>query len=158
MAFEPLQTDEKLSEAPKPTRDMDTQMMLGCTGFGVTAGLIFALVAWPHFVFADTYRFDVLAKAMALGGIPAMIQGLILSRKGLVGACGFVGGALVSTVFLYIRLQQVLLARYGDEAARPDYPAAFGWLVPVGFFLAAVAIALVALPKGALPDGDRSVR
>ena len=154
MPFKPLQTDEKLDEPPPPPRDMDTQMMLGCTGFGATAGIVFVLVAWPHFVFTETYRLDVLAKALAWGCGPAAIQGFLLSRKSFIGACGFIGGALVSTVFLYIRLQQVLLARYGDESARPDYPLAFGWLVPVGFFLLAVAIALLALPRSEMPDAD----
>lgn len=153
MPFEPLQTDEKLPEPPKQQRDMDTQMMLGCSTFGIVAGLGLALAAWPHFVITDTQHLDSLVRASAMGLVPAGLVGIVATRRlGLPGACGFVGGALVTAVFLYLRLTQVLLTRYGNPSELPDYPTSWSWMAPIAWVLFCAGLAVVFLPRSEMPD------
>ncbi|MCB8931872.1 MAG: hypothetical protein M9921_02560 [Fimbriimonadaceae bacterium] len=152
MPFEPLETDEKLDAPPPKKRDMDTQMMFGCSTFGIVAGLILLLVALPHFLIADTQRLVELGRASLLGLAPAAVVGMVASRRfGLPGACGFVGGALVSAVFLYLRLAQVLLTRYGDPSEQPDYPVSWGTLLPIAWVAACAGLALLSMRRSDLP-------
>lgn len=153
MPFEPLETDEKLTAPPSKARDMDTQMMLGCSSFGLVAGLGLALAAWPHFLITDTQKLPALVQASLLGLLPAALVGLIATRRlGLPGACGFIGGALVTGVFLYLRLTQVLLTRYGDPSQQPDYPLAWSWLLPIAWIVACAGMAVLFLPRSEMPD------
>jgi len=153
MPFDPLKTDERLSEPPPRVRDMDTQMMMGCSSFAVVAGLGFALAAWPHFLISETQKLAALGQASLLGLAPAALLGILASRRfGLPGACGFVGGALVTAVFLYLRLTQVLLTRYGDPAQLPEYPLAWSWMLPLAWVVACSGLALLFLPRSEMPD------
>lgn len=152
MPFDPLQTDEKL-DAPAPAkRDMDTQMMLGCSTFGVVAGLILLFAALPHFLIPETQKLEALGRTCLFGLVPALAIGIAASRRlGLPGACGFVGGGLVSAVFLYLRLSQVLLTRYGDAAEQPDYPVAWGTLLPIAWAVVCTGLAALAMRRSDFP-------
>lgn len=152
MPIEPLNTDEKLDTPPPKSRDMDTQMMMGCSTFGIVAGMVLVLTAWPYFLIQDAQKLHSLLRVSAIGLAPAAVFGIVVSRRfGLPGACGFVGGALVSAVFLYLRLGQVLLTRYGDPSEQPDYPVAWGWLMPMAWVVACSGLALLSMRRSDLP-------
>lgn len=151
MAFEPLLTDEKLDNPPPKERDMDTAMLLGCSGFVGVSLITFSLVLWPHFIWTDVFQIRVLGMACAVGMIPACIVGIVAARKGaLAGACGFVGGAMAAAVFLFLRLQQIKPAVQGRDALEADYPLNFAWMVPVGWLCLAALIAIIATPRDRL--------
>ena len=141
MAFEPLETDEKQSEAIKQGPDMDTQMIGGCTGFVGAAFITYGLCIWPFFLFhQQAHLLNSVLLASLLGLVPATLFGAFVGSKwGLAPACGFFGGALTTAVFLYLSLQQVALGHSSKELPTPDYPASFSWLIPLGWTLFALA-------------------
>ncbi len=142
MAFEPLQTDEKLTKAVKTGPDMDTQMIGGCSGFVGSALITYALGIWPFFLFnASVHLLAQLLLSSLLGLIPASVFGAIVGRRwGLAPACGFFGGAITVAVFLYLSLNQVAMGHTIADLPRPDYPAAFAWLLPLAWILFALVV------------------
>lgn len=153
MPFDPLLTDEKLETPVKPEKDLDTQMIMGCSGFVFSSLVFYALGVWPHFLFTQVYRLSTLGMTLAIGVLPAFIFGAVATRKfGLVGACGSFGGALAYAIFLYLRLDQIILASGFREAPEPEYPMAFKWLVPLMTVLVTALISAGLLPKGELLD------
>lgn len=148
MAFEPLQTDEKLDAPVAGPQDMDTAMLFGCSGFVGTSIGGYILSVWPFFAMRGTEYLHVLAITLALGLVPAAILGIYSSRKfGLAGACGFVGGAMTTGVFLFLRLQQVFLAARSDQAPTPNYPEILVTIIPLGWVLASVFLGILLVPK-----------
>jgi len=156
MAFEPLQTDEKLDRPIPKARDMDGQMLFGCSGFVLASVGSYLLSIWPFFAFSNTDRLASLGLASALGFVPAFALGGVATRKfGLAGGCGAIAGALTSAIFLYLRIQQTFLSAAARQAPTPDYPAVLQWLVPTGWVLAVVLAASLLLPRGELlEEGD----
>lgn len=153
MAFEPLQTDEKLDQSVKAERDMDTQMLFGCSSFVFASILVYLLVIIPHLIFTDVYRLATLGLCLAIGLGPALIFGAVASRRmGLPGACGFVGGGMAAAIFLFLRLREVEIARNSPrDLPQPEYPTMLVWIVPTAWVLVALLVALVFLPKKELP-------
>jgi len=148
MAFEPLETDEKLDTPVKRAPDMDAAMLFGCSGFVLTSIGGYLLSVWPFLVFSDTEKLTVLASAAAVGLIPAAILGIFATRKfRLAGACGFVGGALSTGIFLYLRLEQVFISALSRQAPTPDYPKITMYLVPLGWILTTAILSIAFLPK-----------
>lgn len=148
MPFEPLQTDEKLPAKVKPERDMDSQMIFGCSSFVFVSLMSYILAVWPMFVIQGTHTLVNLAVALGAGLIPATILGGIATRKtGLPGACGFVGGAMAMAIFLFLRLEQLMLGYSRNDIPQPEYPRSWVWLVPLVWLVAAVLVAIVLLPK-----------
>jgi hypothetical protein len=155
MPFEPLKTDEKLSRKQKPAKDMDSLMLAGCTGFVGTSILSYGLAVWPFMVLQETQRAVTLGWGALLGLLPAAILGVVAARKfNLPGACGFVGGSMAMSVFLYLRLQQVMLAKGSTDLPHPDFPDSWGWAIPLGWLVLSVFLAVIALPRST--DDDRS--
>lgn len=152
MPFEPLRTDEKLSRKQKPAKDMDSLMLAGCTGFVGASILSYGLAVWPFMAFQETQRATTIAWGALLGLLPAAILGVFAARKfNLPGACGFVGGSMAMSVFLYLRLQQVMAGNASTDLPHPDYPESWGWMIPLGWLLLSIVLAVVALPRS--PDG-----
>jgi len=148
MAFEPLETDEKIDTPTKRAPDMDTAMLFGCSGFVITSIGGWALSVWPFLVLPDTERIAMLGLASAVGLTPAAILGILATRKfRLAGACGFVGGAMSTGIFLYLRIEQIFISAFARQAPAPDYPRAMMFLVPVAWVLVAAILALAFLPK-----------
>lgn len=148
MAFEPLQTDEKIDNPEKGPRDMDAAMLFGCSGFVITSIGGWALSVWPFLVFPDTEKISRLALASAVGLIPAAILGIFATRKfGLAGACGFVGGALSTGIFLYLRIEQIFISALARQAPEPEYPHMVLFLAPSVWILIAAILALAFMPK-----------
>ncbi|MBX7132922.1 MAG: hypothetical protein K1X67_09630 [Fimbriimonadaceae bacterium] len=148
MPFEPLQTDEKLTSKAKPERDMDSQMIFGCSSFVFVSIMSYILAVWPMFVVQDTHTLVNLGVALAAGLLPASIFGGVATRKtGLPGACGFVGGAMAMAIFLFLRLEQLMLGYSRNDIPQPEYPRSWVWLVPLIWLVAAILVALVLLPK-----------
>lgn len=150
MAFEPLGTDEKRDPGDKTARpkDIDSQMLLGCGGFLIAAVGGYVLSIWPFVVFQQVERLSTLLMALGFSAIPALTLGSIVTRRlGLAGACGMVGGALTTAIFLFLRLEQAFLSALAEQSPRPEYPEAYRWLVPLGYVLAAIFLAALFFPK-----------
>ncbi|MCW5943013.1 MAG: hypothetical protein KIS66_12320 [Fimbriimonadaceae bacterium] len=159
MAFDDLQTDEPLSHRAKPPMDMDAAMLMGCTGFVVASLATYLLAVWPYFaVIREQHTLSGLGKALALGGVPAFGLGFLLVRRyGLPAACGAVGGAMATAIFIYVRLQQVMLGFDVPEIPDPEYPRFVAWLLPLVWLTTAVFVELVAMlvwPERSPDDGD----
>src|SRR4051794_13321407 len=109
MPFEPLQTDEKIAGGAK-TKSMDDLMLFGCTGFVIASIFGYLLGIWPHLLMPGIDRSATLATCLAVGFVPAAALGVFASlRYGLPGACGFIGGALATGVFLYLRIESMFI-------------------------------------------------
>ncbi len=148
MAFEPLQTDEKLDSPVKRAPDMDSVMLFGCSGFVFTSIGGYILTVWPYLVFQDSERLSRLEVSSLVGMLPAAILGTVASRRfGLAGACGFVGGSMASGIFLYLRIEQTFLSSLARQAPKPDYPQILTYLIPLTWIIVSVILALVFVPN-----------
>jgi hypothetical protein len=148
MPFEPLRTDEKLPTKQKAARDMDSVMLTGCTGFVSASLLTYFVGVWPFMAFQDTHLAATLGLCALVGLLPATLLGVIASRKfELPGACGFVGGSMALSVFLYLRLQQVMLGKSSADLPRPDYPASWVWAIPLGWLVVSILVAVLTVPR-----------
>lgn len=148
MAFEPLQTDEKLEVPVVQKRDMDSAMLFGCSGFVFTSIAGYVLSVWPFLIFQNTDQIRPLAISAATGFLPAAIIGVIATRKfGLAGACGFVGGGLSTGIFLFLRIEQTFIAALARQGPTPEYPPLMKYLVPSGWIVISAILALIFLPK-----------
>jgi hypothetical protein len=155
MPFDPLQTDEKLDQAVPRERDMDSAMLAGCTGFVFTALATYALVVWPFLVFQDAQRSAILLQSIAIGLVPASLLGIIAARRmGLPGGSGFVAGAATASVFLFLDLKRIFVLAQDPNMQQPQYSPAMVWLLPLAWTSFALALAMVALPKGELPEKE----
>ncbi len=144
MAFEPLETDEKLDSPSPREKDTDTVMLFGCGGFVLSSLITYGLAIWPFFVFSDTHILGNLIKASIFGPLPTLLFGAIVTRRfGLSSACGFVGGAMTTAVFLFLRLTEVNLRRNQRDLAQPDYPSSWATIYPVVWLLIAIIVAAV---------------
>lgn len=153
MPFDPIRTDEKLAQRPKRERDLDTVMLFGCSTFVATSLATFALSAWPFFVIQDVFTLSSLGIVAAMGLLPALILGAIITRRfGLPGACGFAAGAMVVAIFIYLRLQQLAVAQYIPDAPKPDYPESVAWVAPLGWLVLAATMILILLPAREYQD------
>ena len=152
MPFEPLRTDEKRPGEPKPAKDMDSLMLTGCSAFVATSFLTYFLTVWPFLTFQDSHLAATLGVCALLGPLPALVLGAYASRKfELPGACGFVGGSMALCVFLFLRLQQVMLGKGSTDLPHPDYPDSWVWMIPLAWLVAAIFVALLAMPR--IDDG-----
>lgn len=141
MPFEPLRTDERL-ETPVRERDFDTHMLFGCGSFVVASFATYALGAWPFFALPNTHLIGALGVACAAGLLPALAFGAFASRRaGLAGACGFVGGAMAVAVFLFLRMEQVMMGYDMRDLPLPEYPRTWGWMLPAAWMVAAALVA-----------------
>jgi hypothetical protein len=148
MPFEPLQTDEKIEGPIKRKRDMDAAMLFGCSGFVFSSIAGYILSVWPFLVFPDSERISSLSLAAGTGLIPAAIVGIAATRKfALAGACGFVGGALSTGIFLYLRIEQTFIAALARQAPTPEYPRIMTYLIPLCWILISAILALIFLPR-----------
>ncbi len=147
MPFEPLQTDEPIERHTRRIKDFESSLMSGCATIVLGSLITYGLTIWPFFVFEE-YRVSGLAMAMATGAGVAAVFGMICTRKfGLAGASGFIGGAMASAIFIYLRLQQTVAVRGHHDYLQPEFPDRWSWLTPLAWFLAALAVALLFLPK-----------
>jgi hypothetical protein len=153
MPFEPLRTDEKLTEKAVKTKSMDDLMLGGCTGFvGVSVGT-FLLAMWPFLVFGTSPEYQDLLLAFPIGLIPAMVLGAYTSKRfGLAAACGFIGGAMAIAVFMHLIANRTVLALFAQSGNRSVPPFVLVYLIPVAWTLAAVAVAYAFIPKSELAD------
>lgn len=155
MPLEPLLTDEKLDKPVPKERDMDTVMLFGCGSFVAGAITIYLLSIWPFFAWPEVHQLRTLALASGAGLLPALLVAAVATRRfGLPGACGTVGGALTTAIFLYLRLQQAFIAAAAQQDKRPDYPPLLQGLVPLVWVLAVALVAVLLLPKGELPSEE----
>lgn len=153
MPFEPLQTDEQLDHVPPRVKDLDSVMLAGCSTFVTTSILGYLLTVWPFFAVADTHLTVNLAVACASGMIPALILTLVATRKvGLPGACGGLGGAMASGIFLFLRLDQLMLGLTVRDLPRPDFPPAWAWIVPIAYVVLTLVLGIIFLPKDTFSD------
>lgn len=152
MPFEPLRTDEPRPRNQAKPKDFDSEMLAGCSSFVLVSLLTYFMVIWPHLVFYETFRLATLGLACGLGMGPAAILGAYGTRKfGLAAAGGFVGGALASSIFLFLNLKRILLAEnlpdMNRDLPKPEYPQSWQYFVPLAWMLAVIVIAGVFLRK-----------
>lgn len=144
MAIEPLQTDEPLTEVVVREPDTDTVMLWGCSSFVVASVTIFAMGVTPFFIIQDIGPTSSLLFALAVGCLPALILGILVTRKrGLPAACGTLGGFMVVGVFLHLRIQQAFAAAMAKQASVPEYPAFMAYLVPTSAVIIGLLVAFV---------------
>lgn len=147
MAFEPLNTDEKLDKPGKIAPDMDSVMLFGCSGFVFTSVGGYILTVWPYLVLQDSEKLARLGLCSCIGMLPAAVLGVASTRRfGLAGACGFVGGSMATAIFLYLRIEQTFISALARQAPKPDYPQILTYLVPLGWVIISVIFALIFLP------------
>jgi hypothetical protein len=148
MAFEPLNTDEKVEGSSPRVRDMDAQMLFGCSGFLLASLGGYVLAVWPFFLFQETQRLSTLATSCAAGlGPAAVLTGFLARKFGLAGACGAVGGAIATAMFLYLRINQVFLGWMARQIPEPEYPPMMQWMLPVSWILVVLLIGLTIAPR-----------
>ncbi len=148
MAFEPLQTDEKIEGPIVKKKDFDGQMLVGCSAFLIASIVGYLLAVWPFLVIQDIEKLSKFGLAGGLAGIPWMLWLAITARKGgLPAACGGLGGAMAIAVFLYIRLQQPFLAWRSQQVEKPEYPEGFITLIPIAIPIIAIIIGLTMMKK-----------
>jgi hypothetical protein len=147
--MEPLRTDEPLQPGSvKREKDMDAAMLGGCAVFLTTAVLAFGAAVWPHLAYANAEKITTLRMCLMLGLIPSLVIGIVAARQGgLAGACGFVSGALITSVFFFLRLQQVFITAGAQTGPTPNYSAATMYLLPLGWFLLSVLVAALVMPR-----------
>ena len=147
--MEPLRTDEPLLPgSAKRAKDMDTAMLGGCAVFLTTAISSFGLAVWPHLVYSGAEKLATLRLCLLIGLLPSLILGIVAARQGrLAGACGFVGGALTTSVFLFLRLQQVFITAGSQTGPTPNYSPTAIYLLPLGWFVLALIVAAVTTPR-----------
>lgn len=146
MPFEPLGTDEPLEESASPRRnsDFESQLMGGC--FTILGGslAIFLLTWWPFVVF-DTLSTAGLMKAIGFAAVPALIVGVVITRMvKLAGAVAFAAGMFVGAMFLFLNLNMKFIGINSPDMAQAEYPEAWGWIVPLAWFLAGLCVMLFA--------------
>ncbi|MBX3096555.1 MAG: hypothetical protein KF812_06815 [Fimbriimonadaceae bacterium] len=146
MPFEPLKTDEPYDGPKIKKNDFENHLMGGCAFVTVTAFLVYGLVSWPYLVF-PVHTVPGMQDTLIYGMLPAMILGMIATRKaGPAGVAGFLGGALCSSVFTYLRLQEIMLGKSVADLPAPEWPDRLSWAIPLGGALAAVILALAIYP------------
>lgn len=151
MPLEPLRTDEKLDRPEKTAQDMDAQMLFGCSGFLIAAVAGYLVSIWPFVAFQQTEQLRWLIVCMIVGpGPAAVIGGFSTRRFGLGGASGFVGGALCTGIFIFLRIQFSFTSYLAEQAPRPEYPEVFQYLVPLAYILGCLLLAVSLLPKDEL--------
>lgn len=142
MPFEPLGTDERLEKPAKRERDMDAVMLAGCSGFITNAFLTYGLAIWPFFVFPEIYLVKTLATCAAVGLLPSLVAGFVLAKRmGLPAAAGWVGGGLATSIFLYLRLDQLTALRNSNLPGEPEYPGNWAIIIPLSWLLVNVSFA-----------------
>lgn len=154
MAFEPINTDEKLEQPVAKERDTDTVMLIGCSGF-VSASLItYGMTVWPFFAFSGVHLAAELGKACAMGLFPALLFGAYVTRRfGLAAACGFVGGGLATAIFLFLRLTEVQLRRGARDMEPPDFPSSWAWMLPLVWLILVFAVAMLLIRRSEVEVG-----
>ena len=154
MAHDPLNTDEMTGERAKRRPDMDTAFLTGCLTIAILSIIVYIVTIWPFFVMEANTR-EQLVNIFLLGGLPALILGLIAVRVlGLSGATGFVGGVFASSVYIFLQIDMLALGNLKptEELPGTDYPEAWAWLVPLLWSLVSVTLTLLLLKRSEYED------
>lgn len=155
MPFEPLGTDEPLTEVPKRKKDFESQLMTGCGVILLSSVITYILVFWPFAVF-EHHTVSGLLQALTFSSLPVWVFGAFLARKfGQAGASGLIGGALCGGIFMFLRLQMVMAAKGERTLTQPEYPERWMYIVPGVWLVATVAVMMLFLPKWA--DEDEAI-
>jgi hypothetical protein len=143
MAFEPLKTDEKLDKPAKKVGDYEGHLMSGCMAVGLTAFFIYALSAWPWFVFPD-HRVSGIKNICLYGGVPALIFAMVSTiRNGTSGLSGSMGGAMIAAIFIWLRMQEISVGITNNpDRLQAEYPVRWAWMIPLAWFAAIILVAV----------------
>ncbi len=136
---------------------MDAVMLAGCSGFIIAAFLTYGLAISPCFLGPAIEMVQTLATLGALGEPPCLNVGLVMSKRmSLPAAAGWVGGALATAIFLYLRLDQLTALRNSNLPGEPEYPGNWAVIIPLTWLVINVSLAAW-MVRGALNvDGDKS--
>ncbi|HJP83432.1 MAG TPA: hypothetical protein VJ835_07995 [Fimbriimonadaceae bacterium] len=143
--MKPLPTDEKIAGKRKLEPDMDTQMILGCSGFVICSFSTYFLLIWPFFLWMDIEHISSLLR-VASCLVPAYLGGFLAIRRfELAGAAGFIGGVLAGAIFIYLRFEQLFLEASAQRIDHPEYPPWIQWYAPLSLILLAVGMSVLGL-------------
>lgn len=147
MPFEPLGTDEQLEGPVKKKTDFETRLMGGCMTVLVASFATYIMIAWPWMVFPE-YTVGGLIQCGLFGALPALVFGIFVIRRfGSAGLSGWLGGAAVGAVFMYLRLNQGTLREEIRDLPQVEYPASWIVAVPLGWLVLAVLFGIALLPS-----------
>ena len=142
------ETDERIEGKPKKRPDLDAELLRGCITIGTLSLLVYGLTIAP-FYFTEHHTYSGLARTGLLGAAPALVLGaLAVRRLGLSGATGLMGGAAAGAIFIYLRMEQVMLGYAGiSTLPMPEIPPFWSWLLPLIWVLVCLAAVLLLYPK-----------
>lgn len=147
MPFEPLKTDEKYEGPAQAKTNLERQLMAGCTTIVVICFLVYFITIWPWFAL-PAYTVSGLTEALIFGAGASVILGIIATLKfKSAGGAGFLGGAMAASVFMYLRLNQIMLGKGHVDLPQPEYPERWEWLVPLAYMVLCIAVVAVLWPK-----------
>ncbi|MBI1756015.1 MAG: hypothetical protein HYR64_02795 [Fimbriimonas ginsengisoli] len=134
-------------------------MLRGCSAFVAVSLGAYLLSILPFFFWTESYRLLTLGRCALVGLAPAAVLGVVATRRaGLPGAAGFVASALVTAVFLHLRIGQMFIAWEARQAPEPDYPSSLGLSAPGASVALSICLALLVMPKGELPSSERPAK
>lgn len=157
MPFEPLGTDEPLTEenAPPP-RDFEMALAGGCSVALLGSLAILLLTIWPFFVFPE-YSVAGLRQILLVGGVPATVVGILLVRLfNTPGLSAYGGGAMCAALFMWLRLSQTMIRNSDASTELPpvEYSPLVAYALPLGWVLLAAIIIAIVFPRERLPKSE----
>ncbi len=157
MPFEPLGTDEPLTEenAPPP-RDFEMALAGGCSVALLGSLAIFLLTIWPFFVIPEQ-SVAGLRQILLWGGVPSTLLGILLVRIFQTpGLSAYGGGAMCAALFMWLRLSQTMLRNADASTELPpvEYSPAMAYLLPLGWVLLAAILIAIFFPRERSPKAS----
>lgn len=124
-------------------RDLDAQMMAGCSVFVGVSLLSFLMSLWPFFAWPSLWEWRTLGTCVLVAIVPVTLIGMAASRRwSVAGATGYIAGAMSFAVFLVLRLDQIRLSAVARQTPDLQYPPSMVVLLPIAWILTALFIAI----------------
>ena len=138
-----------------PTPDIEKRMLRGCFYYVLLSLGGFAIEIWPFFIWTHHYALAELGLCVGLGLAPFLLLGFwLIRREGIPAAAGAIGCALATSVFLYLRILQMVIAAHAEQVPPLDYPDAFVWLIPTGWIILVALTGAIAMSLS--PNQDQA--
>lgn len=144
MPFENSDMDEKIEGRPPASKSLEAELTRGCFQIILISLGVFFFFVWPFIIFQDTHTMAGLTKALLVGPLVSILAGAgICYGLKTAGATGYLGGIFASCIFLFLRMQQIMLGEGQEGVAQPEYPGYVVFALPLAIVALAFAIALI---------------